>query len=83
MKLNYFNIFHQIFYKLILIKQKMDSNMNIICLKECYIVGVIKKDKSLYYLCYNIYVFKKVSIIPYNTNVQNINPILLIKIKIS
>lgn len=57
--------------------------MNIICLKECYIIGVNKKDKNLYHLCYNIYFLKKVSIIPYKTNVQNISHILLIKIKIS
>lgn len=57
--------------------------MNIICLKECYIVSVIKKDKNLYHLYYNIYLLKKVCIIPYKTNVENISHILLIKIKIS
>jgi len=52
--------------------------MNIVCLKECYIIGVIQKGKNLYYLCYNI-----VGTIFYDMNVQNINHIFLIKIKIS
>jgi len=31
-----------------------------ICLQECYIIGIMKKDKNVYYIYYVICVIKKI-----------------------